>query len=231
MRPIDIARKLDVSTTMLRTYEKLDVVPVVKRSDTGYRYFTDEHLAYFTCIRQMQKGFSFTFTSKVMKRLLANDVTGARWLITEAQAKLYDEMKIINTVQALLHDYKALNNSDLLTTHEVSQLTDIPVSTIRYWDKQGLLNAQRSAHNYRRFNQQDVKKVLTLYTLKLSRYFKGNRHSIDWLKESLQSYTEQKMILALTEDVKAHLYTINGLQQEGVLAFLTLAHSLEKKDE
>lgn len=43
-RPIDIARKLNVSTTTLRNYEELGLIPPVSRSASGYRVFTEEVL-------------------------------------------------------------------------------------------------------------------------------------------------------------------------------------------
>ena len=35
-RPIDIARKLNISTSTLRIYEDMGIIPPVKRSDSGY---------------------------------------------------------------------------------------------------------------------------------------------------------------------------------------------------
>lgn len=229
MRPVDIARKLQVSTTMLRNYEELGVIPPVQRTVAGYRRFTEEHVAYFTCIREMQKGFSFSFISQVMKLLLKNNINEARWLITESQAKLCDEMNIVNKVQSLLTEKtSSVIHKESFTIHEASLQTGIPISTIRYWDAQGLLNIYRTPHNYRRFTEQDIKRLLILYALKLSKYFKGNRHSISWMKEILeQSYTDNRTILELTNKVTRHLQAINALQQDGILAFLELVKQIE----
>lgn len=61
-RPIDIARKLNISTSTLRIYEDIGIIPPVKRTDSGYRIFTQIHLDYFMCIRKMVKGYSLEFT-------------------------------------------------------------------------------------------------------------------------------------------------------------------------
>ena len=225
MRPVDIARRLQVSTTMLRNYEELGIIPPVHRSATGYRRFTEEHLAYFTCIREMQKGFSFSFISQIMKLLLANKIDEARWLMTESQAKLRDEMNIVYKVQSLLAEKTSfvIPNKELFTIHEASLQTGIPISTIRYWDSQGLLNVSRTSHNYRRFTEQDIKHLLILYALKLSKYFKGNRHSVVWMKDILkQSHTDSRIIQELASKVSQHLHAVNKLQQDGILVFLEL---------
>jgi len=64
MRPVDIARKLGISTTTLRKYEAFGLAPPVPRSRAGYRVYSDEHLAYFSCIREMLPAFSMTEIEK-----------------------------------------------------------------------------------------------------------------------------------------------------------------------
>ena len=49
LRPVDIARQLKISTTTLRKYEDMGLVPKTSRTLSGYRIYTQKHLAYFTC--------------------------------------------------------------------------------------------------------------------------------------------------------------------------------------
>ncbi len=65
IRPIDIANKLGVSTSALRHYESWGIVPPVERAANGYRMYTEEHVAYFECIRSMAPGFGIQLTSRV----------------------------------------------------------------------------------------------------------------------------------------------------------------------
>lgn len=51
LRPIDIAKKLDVGTSAMRHYEEWGIVPPAKRKPSGYRVYTEVHEAYFLCIR------------------------------------------------------------------------------------------------------------------------------------------------------------------------------------
>jgi len=57
VRPIDIARKLNISTSALRHYEDWGIIPPVERGANGYRVYTEVHVAYFECIRAMNAGF------------------------------------------------------------------------------------------------------------------------------------------------------------------------------
>ena len=71
MRPINIARKFGVSTTTLRHYEDFEMIPAVMRSPNGYRIYTDEHIAYFICIREMMHGFTLSEIIKMLKPVMA----------------------------------------------------------------------------------------------------------------------------------------------------------------
>lgn len=50
IRPIDIARRLNISTNALRHYEDWGIIPPVERGTNGYRIYTAEHVAYFECM-------------------------------------------------------------------------------------------------------------------------------------------------------------------------------------
>jgi DNA-binding transcriptional MerR regulator len=91
LRPIDIARRLGVSTTMLRQYEELEILPPVKRSAAGYRIYTDEHLAYFICIREMMHGFTLSEIAKLLKEVLEKKRDEALWAASKAQAALLND--------------------------------------------------------------------------------------------------------------------------------------------
>lgn len=61
IRPIDIARKLGISRTTVRVYEELNLIPATNRTKTGYRIYTNEHMAFFICVREMLVSFFLSF--------------------------------------------------------------------------------------------------------------------------------------------------------------------------
>ncbi len=85
IRPIDIAEKLNISTSSLRSYEERGIVPKPKRSSTGYRIYSEEHLAYFECIVAMSPGFGMDITSAVLKKLQQKELDAALWMINKEQ--------------------------------------------------------------------------------------------------------------------------------------------------
>lgn len=103
-RPIDIARKLKISTTTLRHYEDFGMIPDVKRSSNGYRIYTDEHIAYFLCIREMMYGFTLSEIAKFLKSVMAKQTDKALWMANKAQAALQRDKYVCEQIkQRFLH--------------------------------------------------------------------------------------------------------------------------------
>src|SRR5690606_5077014 len=65
--------------------------PPVPRAANGYRVYTEEHVAYFECIRAMIPGFGIPITREVVRKLQKQEVDEALWLVNEQQALLHRE--------------------------------------------------------------------------------------------------------------------------------------------
>jgi DNA-binding transcriptional MerR regulator len=113
MRSIDIARKLNISTSALRHYESWGLVPKVERGKNGYRIYTSEHEVYFECIRALNAGFGMDLVKKVMPLIIKGRIHDALWIINKAQVNLYTEKK---TVEKTL---EMLDSKDLEELNEV----------------------------------------------------------------------------------------------------------------
>lgn len=232
VRPIDIARKLRVSTTTLRNYEALGLTPPVPRSATGYRVYTEEHVAYFVAIREMMAGFGLAGISQMLQAVISKRTSAALWMATKAQAELHQERLISERiVRHLLHKARRplRNNQQLLTINDVSRETGISATTIRYWDKVGLISAERMENNYRMFTAEQVRRVLTIYALKLSVYAAHQRYFIDSIKSDLESfdYNDRPNILKLAKGIEHYLDQVNRDQIKGIAALHRLCDQVE----
>jgi DNA-binding transcriptional MerR regulator len=234
MRPIDIARRLGISTTTLRKYEEMGLVPPVSRSLSGYRNYTGEHFAYFICIREMLPGFNLTIIAEVLKKVMEQKIDAAYWIVNKAQVDLRQE-KIIseNILKHLFHreGFKTKCKKDLWTIHEISQETGVPVTTIRYWDKVGLISAQRIENNYRVFTPDHVRQVLAIYALKLSAMNNRHRYFVDQVKEEIKdfNYHDRSKIKEMVNGITLYLDKVNGLQIKGIAALYHLCVQVETK--
>ena len=142
IKPADIAKQLGISTSALRHYEDWGIVPKVERGENGYRRYSEQHVAYFHCIRAMSPGFGMDTTKAVMRKLIAGEVNDALWLVSAAQASLHSrKQKADKTIQVLdtdaLEPVDRLGRPQRMTIGEVSAETSIPASAIRHWEKKG----------------------------------------------------------------------------------------------
>ncbi|MBL4934518.1 MerR family DNA-binding transcriptional regulator [Clostridium sp. YIM B02515] len=230
-KPIDIARKLNISTSTLRIYEDMGIIPSVKRTGSGYRIFTQIHLDYFICIRKMVKGYSLEFTGDLLKEHIKGNTDKALWMITKSQADLYAEkMRLekvgINLIKNL--DYKSKNikkdKKNLLTIKEISKITDVSITTIRYWETIGLISSVRGdTNNYRLFNEDQIKVILIIHALKYSLKIKHNYYNMEMLKKELKEFIyNEPNTRDLIENINLYLDKVNLEMIKAISVFYEL---------
>ncbi|MFS0728005.1 MerR family transcriptional regulator [Paenibacillus sp. 1P07SE] len=214
MRPIDIARKLKVSTHALRHYEEWGIVPKPARGANGYRQYTAEHLAYFECIRAMNPGFGMELIKEVMMDLQERDVHRALWRISKVQADLYQDKLIAEQTVRLLERQELDETSDAprrtrLTIGQASRQTGIPATAIRHWEKEGLLELPRDQDNgYRIIDRASLRKILLIRTLRTAIY------SLELIRNVLQELDNNRIEQA-REVARTSLHQLNfKIQQQ-----------------
>ncbi|MUK89236.1 MerR family transcriptional regulator [Ornithinibacillus sp. L9] len=171
-KPIEIARSLDITPSALRHYEAWGIVPAPKRKKNGYRLYTEEHVAYFRCIRAMYPGFGMDITRTVMKYIQDNKTAEAFWTVNKEQAKLQQEKVLTDQTHELLQESFVSTlpetfSKEKMTIGYISKLADVPASAIRHWEKEGLITPERDPENgYRLFNQMHLRQILVIRALR-----------------------------------------------------------------
>lgn len=186
IRPIDIARKLRISTSSLRSYEARGIVPPTERLSTGYRVYTEEHVAYFECIVAMSPGFGMEITSAVLKKLQLKQLDSALWIINRAQVANYENSIIIEKAIKYLENMvdEQTKTEKCITIGEASIETQVPTSTLRYWEKEGLIISKREEdNNYRLFDRFQIIKILLMKTTQNAVY----SHEVIKLKKAIKN--------------------------------------------
>lgn len=225
MRGIEIAKKLNISTSTLRHYEAWGLVPDVERAANGYRIYTKEHEAYFQCIRVMYAGFGMDLIREVMPRIIRGEKLDALWLINKAQVNLRAEKETVQrTVDMLdlkeLIDLPKYRNTNSFTIGEVAKEANVSASAIRHWEKEGLIKPEREQESgFRIYSPSDIRKVLIIRTVQRVVYSLDtvravlselDNHNVVQAKEiALQSL--QYIDYALVEQVRGIAYLQNLL--------------------
>ncbi|SFC72853.1 DNA-binding transcriptional regulator, MerR family [Bacillus sp. 491mf] len=229
IRPIDIAKRLNVSTSTLRSYETRGIIPPTERLDTGYRIYTEEHLAYFECIVAMSPGFGMEITTAVLKKLQQKNLNSALWIINEIQAVTYQEKELATRIIKDLNnivDSQSIANH-LMTIGEVANKTKISTSTIRYWEKERHVNSKRGKNNYRYFNSYQFIKILLMKLTQNAVY----SHEIVQLKKSIRNLEEYNIegAKSIVRECQQHLNKRNQEQLHGLYFLYQLCAKLGLK--
>lgn len=230
-RPIDIARRLKVSTTTLRHYEAFGIIPPVMRSPNGYRIYTDEHIAYFICIREMMHGFTLSDIAKMLKQVMENKHDEALWTANKAQAALQNDNYVCGQIRMRFLQKKKPSMPQEFTVDAVSKATGIIPSTIRYWDKIGLISASRcTANNYRTFTQTHIDEVLIIQALKLAMRARGEKYAVKQIRREIHelSLSDTGRISAIVAGIEKHLAELNRAQIRSIYALYKLCTQIEK---
>lgn len=230
IRPVDIAKRLKVSTTTLRHYEDSGMVPEVERSPKGYRVYTSEHIAYFICIREMMQGFNLTDIAKMLKPVMGKQFDEALWLANKAQAALQNDKYVCDQVKQRFLQKNKITASKEFSIDAVSKSTGIIPSTIRYWDKIGLISASRCAvNNYRTFTQVHIDEILMVQALKLAMRARGEKYAVEQIRKEMQklNFDDTEKISAIVAGIDSHLAALNRAQIHSISALYNLCRQVE----
>ena len=91
----------------------------------------------------------------------------------------------------------------MYTIGEVSEMFGLPVSTLRYYDKQGLFPEITRVSGIRKFSERELESLRVIECLKKAgKEIKDIRQFMDWCAEGPSTYPQRK---AMFEDRKAHM--------------------------
>ena len=91
----------------------------------------------------------------------------------------------------------------MFTIGQVAEMFGLPISTLRYYDKQGLFPNMERASGIRRFSEQEIEALRVIECLKKAGMeIKDIRQFIDWCSEGPSTYPQRKVMF---EERKAHM--------------------------
>src|SRR5438552_14451272 len=77
LRTIDLARAAGISVQQVRNYEALALLPPASRSKSGYRLYTQHHLAALKTARSLVAGYGWQRMPTIMQALHRGDLVAA----------------------------------------------------------------------------------------------------------------------------------------------------------
>lgn len=217
--PQKMAAKFMISASTIRNYEAKGLIPPAERSSNGYRIYTDQHAAYLSCIQAMAPAFGMEVTAEALRCLHQDKPQDAMWIIREKEVALYEEKKklekLIQDIRIYANDNKSPYAEKPFTINEVSELTQIPKSAIRYWEQAGYVTADRNPDNgYRRYSGSHVLKIRLIQVLQSSVYSEDTVN----FKQSIAAveHTDLQGVMNVALNVRTYLDKIIKSQMCGI---------------
>ncbi len=90
----------------------------------------------------------------------------------------------------------------MYTIGQVSEMFNLPVSTLRYYDKEGLFPEMQRQSGIRRFSDKELEAIHVIECLKLSGLeIKDIKQFMEWCTEGSSTYTKRKALFEARKKV------------------------------
>lgn len=233
MRPHKIAVTFRISPSTLRNYEAKGLIPSAERSGNGYRYYTDLHAAYLSCIQAMAPAFGMELTTEVIHNIQRDKRHEALWIIREKEVVLYEDKekleRLIQDIQVFADDKTSLYQKQRLSINEVSTLLNLPKSTIRYWEHAGYVVADRDPNNsYRYYNGDHLLKMRLLQIMQNFVYSEETVKYKQWIAAT--EHRDLQNIMKLATEIRSYLNKRIELQMCGISRLYQLIQQINKNE-
>ena len=178
LRTHDLALAGKISVQQVRNYEANGLIPQAQRSPSGYRLYTQQHLAALKAVRSMVRGYGWPRMSAIMQALHKGDLSAALATIDERHAELASKRSQIEQALSALRILAARATSlqsssqpQRLRVGEAAKQVGVRVSALHFWEQQGLLHPVREQYSrYRLYDEQQMRRLRVVVLLRDAGY-------------------------------------------------------------
>ena len=173
-----IAKIIGIHPNTVRMYEEWGLIPLAERKSNGYRIFTDFHIEQLKLARiafqveVLQNGLRKKAV-EIIKLSANREFDQALLLAEEYRSQIQREQRnaeeSIVIAKQILSGHAA-EQTPFLKRKEVSDYLDIPMDTLRNWERNGLLQVERKQNGYRVYTSNDIAQLKMIRTLRLANY-------------------------------------------------------------
>jgi DNA-binding transcriptional MerR regulator len=202
LRTHDLALAGDISVQQVRNYEANGLIPRAQRSPSGYRLYTQQHLAALKAVKSMVRGYGWPRTSAIMQALHRGTLSVALAAIDERHAELASKRLQVEQTLAALRTLAAESVSKPRSSHperlrvgEAAKQVGVRVSALHFWEQQGLLHPVREQHSrYRLYDEQQMRRLRVVALLRDAGYLFDDIQSV---LDELAAGRPEKAIVAV----------------------------------
>jgi DNA-binding transcriptional MerR regulator len=228
LRPIDLARAVNISTASVRFYEREGFLPAADRRQSGHRAYSQVHLDALVTSRSLIRGYGWQYALRVMQVVHAGDLDAAMELVDARHAVLDRERREIRATVDMLEALTAELDPGIATpaltrgtspmkVGDAARWGGVTVPTLRFWEEEGLIQPARIAANqYRVYQNDDLVHLRVVATLRRAGY------GIPHIRGVIEEVRHQNIGAALRE-VQQRLEDLATASRDCLLATAALA--------
>jgi DNA-binding transcriptional MerR regulator len=165
LRTHDLALAGGISVQQVRNYEANGLIPEAPRGPSGYRLYTQQHLAALHTVKSLVPGYGWPRTSAIMQALHRGDLSAALAIIDERHAELASRRRQVEqtlvALRILAAQSEALHrsqHSQPIRVGEAAKRVGVRASAVHFWEQQGLLHPLREPRSrYRLYDAHQMR--------------------------------------------------------------------------
>jgi DNA-binding transcriptional MerR regulator len=181
LRTRDLASAGSVSVQQVRNYEASGLIPTAPRSPSGYRLYSQRHLAALQTVKSLIPGYGWPRASAIMRAMHQGDLAAALAHIDERHAEQARKRVQVEQTLVALRSLAAQPDAMRRGQHmqplrvgEAARQVGVRVSAVRFWEQQGLLSPLREPHNrYRLYDERQMRRLRVVALLRDAGYSFG----------------------------------------------------------
>ena len=178
LRTHDLALAGHISVQQVRNYEANGLIPQAQRSPSGYRLYTQQHLAALQTVKSMVHGYGWQRTSAIMQALYQGDLSAALAMIDERHAELASKrfqieqaLSALRTLAAQSAPLQSASHPQRFRVGEAAKQVGVRVSALHFWEQQGLLHPLRDqSSRYRLYDEHQMRRLRVVVLLRDAGY-------------------------------------------------------------
>lgn len=149
LRTAQVSRASGYSAQQVRDLERLGVIPPASRASNRYRSYAPVHVHALRAYRALAAAIGPVEARAMLSRLWELSITEAAALISAVHVRLATERERLLRAQDALRAIQADTVSpaaepdDAMTITELASALGVRTSTLRFWEKEGLVTPQR----------------------------------------------------------------------------------------
>lgn len=179
-RTAQVAKLIGVHPNTIRFYEEMKLLPLIPRTESGYRIFNDNHLEQLRLLRT-------AFRAEILSDRLRNEAyeivkTAAAGDFDEACQGAADYMEhlceektraeeAINITLDIIENSRETNETEVFFNRcEASEFLGITKDVLRDWERNGLIKVPRNSRGHRIYGLAEMNRLKIIRTLRNAHY-------------------------------------------------------------